>query len=236
MFQPTKANVSCSSLSASVTCEHANAALSYICLQSIGGSKKLGEPGRSNPGAPVPTAPEDLGTGVASPRVALPGAPMLVLHITQSRSKPPASPPSQVLVPSTSTLTGPSDVPSAPGASRTNGDDSSSTGVPCGTDATKDKYRGVIRCVTGHRMVKANEVGLLSPQHHLLKSEQEQEKWERGQPTDNVIPRGHWQEGPRASFHGRGLHIPSTRRGRPRHYGRGNSSGRREWRDLQYPK
>jgi hypothetical protein len=53
MLRPIVANVSCSSLSASVTCEHTNTALSSTCLQLIGGSRKLGEPGSKNPGTLV---------------------------------------------------------------------------------------------------------------------------------------------------------------------------------------
>jgi hypothetical protein len=60
-------------------------------------------------------------------------------------------------------------------------------------------------------MIEADEVPLLSPQHHLLESLQEQERWEWGELTDNAMPRGHRKEGPRAGFLGRGLHIDGTR-------------------------
>jgi hypothetical protein len=89
----------------------------------------------------------------------------------------------------------PSYTPSAPDASCTSG-----AVVPRGTDATNGKYRGVTRCTVGRQTIEADEVRLLSPQHHLLKSEQQQEKWERSEPTDNAIPRGHRKEGSRAGF------------------------------------
>jgi hypothetical protein len=69
--------------------------------------------------------------------------------ITQSQSKPLVSLPSQRQAPSTSMLTAPNDVPSAPGASRTFDADSSGAGVPCLTDATKGKYGGVTRHAAG---------------------------------------------------------------------------------------
>jgi hypothetical protein len=50
----------------------------------------------------------------------------------------------------------------------------------------------------------------MSSQHHLLKSKQEQEKWELFEPMDNTILRGHQQEGPRVVFLGWGFRILDT--------------------------
>jgi hypothetical protein len=91
--------------------------------------------------------------------------------------------------------------------------DSFGASVPHGTDATKGKYGGVTRRAVGRRMIGADEVRLLSPHHHLLKLEQEQEKWERGEPTDNAILRGQRQKGPRVGSlggGGGGLCLPDT--------------------------
>jgi hypothetical protein len=52
----------------------------------------------------------------------------------------------------------PSNAPSVPGDSLTTGADSSSTGVPRGTDATKGKYRGDTRHAMGRRTSGADEV------------------------------------------------------------------------------
>jgi hypothetical protein len=125
----------------------------------------------------------------------------------------------------------PSDTPSAPIASHTCG-----AGVPHDTDATKGIYWGDTRHAAGRQMIEADEVRLLSPKHHLLKSEQELEKQERCEPMDNAILRGHQEEGPRAGFLGQGIRILGTRQGQPRHLGHGNSSNRRARHDLQNPK
>jgi hypothetical protein len=107
---------------------------------------------------------------------------MPVSRITQSRSKPLVSLPDRGLAPSTSMLTTPSDVPSAPDASRTSGVDSSNVDVPHGTatsrgelegtrarpptltanNATKGKYKGVTSPAVGRRMIETDEVQLLS--------------------------------------------------------------------------
>jgi hypothetical protein len=57
----------------------------------------------------------------------------------------------------------PSNMPSAPGASCTSGDDSSSACVPRGTNATKGKYRGDTKRVVGLWKIGVDEVRLLSP-------------------------------------------------------------------------
>jgi hypothetical protein len=158
MSRQTEAIVSCNILSVSVTCEHANVALSSTGLQSIGGGRRLGEPGRSNQDTPEPTAPKDSGAGVASLRAALAEALMPMPRVTQSRSKPLASSPGRGLVPSTSMLTVPGDVPSALGAFNTSGTDSFGAGVHHGTDATKGKYGGDTRRVAGRWMIVADEV------------------------------------------------------------------------------
>jgi hypothetical protein len=79
-------------------------------------------------------------------------------HITRSQSKPPTSSLGRGLDLSTSMLTAPSDVPSAPGASLTFGADSIDTGVPHSTDATKRKYGGVTRRTVGRWTIGADEV------------------------------------------------------------------------------
>jgi hypothetical protein len=60
-------------------------------------------------------------------------------------------------------------------------------------DATRGTYGDVAKCAAGRWTIRAKEVRFLSPQHHLLKSEQEQEKRERCKLMDNTmrIPRGH---------------------------------------------
>jgi hypothetical protein len=67
MSRPIEANVSCNSLSASVTCEHVNVVLSFTCLQSIGEGKKPGATSRSSPDTPGAIVPKDPGAGVTSP-------------------------------------------------------------------------------------------------------------------------------------------------------------------------
>jgi hypothetical protein len=106
-------------LSVTATYEHTNSALSSTCLQSIGGSGESGEPGRSSPVAPGPTAPEDSGAGIASPGAALPDIPRPTPRTTRLRDKPPASSHDRGPAPSTSTLTAPSDTPLASCSSRT---------------------------------------------------------------------------------------------------------------------
>jgi hypothetical protein len=49
MLRLTEASVSCNNLSAVATCEHANSASSPTRLQSIGGGRKLREPGTCSP-------------------------------------------------------------------------------------------------------------------------------------------------------------------------------------------
>jgi hypothetical protein len=88
---------------------------------------------------------------------------MSVPHITQSRSQPPASSHGQGLAPSASTLTVPTDMPSAPGASCTSNANSIGVGVPRGTKTTKGKYRGITRRTEDRRTIGADEVLLLSP-------------------------------------------------------------------------
>jgi hypothetical protein len=82
MFQLTEANVSCNSLSTSMTYEHMSIVLSSTYIQLIGGGRKVGEPDRRNPNTPRPTSLEDAGARVVSPRAALLGAPMLAPRIT----------------------------------------------------------------------------------------------------------------------------------------------------------
>jgi hypothetical protein len=181
MSRSTEANASRNSLSTSVTCEHANVALFSTCLQLIGdGGKYQGNP----TGATwIPPGPQHLRT-----RGGTPGS----TDADTTHHPIPEQTPSVIARPGlalvVSTLTAPSDAPSAPSASRA---DSAGAGVPRGTDATKGKYGVVTRRTEGQRTIGANEVQLQSPQHHFLGSEQEQEKRKWGKPMDNTILRGH---------------------------------------------
>jgi hypothetical protein len=118
MSRPTEANVSCSSLSASVTCEHANTTLSSTYLQSIGRGGKPREPGSSDSDTPGPTAPEDPRAGVTSPKSTDAGA----MHHPMPKQTPTSSL-GRWPTPSTSPLTVPRDTPSAPDASCTSSAD-----------------------------------------------------------------------------------------------------------------
>jgi hypothetical protein len=94
MFRPTKAKVSCSSLSTSVTCEHVSSALPSTCLQSIGRGRRPGEPVRSRPETPGPAVSKDPEVGDASHGAVLLGTPMRPSYIRKPRSEPPVSLPS----------------------------------------------------------------------------------------------------------------------------------------------
>jgi hypothetical protein len=81
------------------------------------------------------------------------------------------------------------------------------------TDATTmGRHRDVIGHDVGRETIRTNEVPLLSPQHHLLKSEQKWEKREQHKSMDNAmhIPRGYQQETPRVGLHGQGLLTPEA--------------------------
>jgi hypothetical protein len=105
-------------------------------------------------------------------------------------------------------------------------------------DTTRGRHRDVAICAAGRQMIRIDEVQLLSPQHHLLKSKKEQEKREQYKSIYNamLIPRGHQQEGPRVELHRRGLWTPGAHRGWHGHRGHNNFDGRRGQWDLQNPK
>jgi hypothetical protein len=216
MFRLTKVKVSCNSLSASATCEHASFASPSTHLQSIGEGGRLGQPDRSKSDNPGPTTPDDPGVGDASPRAVLSETPTRLPHVTKPLSEPSASSPDRGLAPSMLTLVGPGYAPSALSASRASGVGPSGTGISRGTaticgeleetrdkspmfaaaTAAKGRYRGVTRHAAGQWTIRVTKVRLLSLKHSPSTSEHGKEKREWCKPIDNIthIPRGHRHE------------------------------------------
>jgi hypothetical protein len=69
-------------------------------------------------------------------------------------------------------------------------------------DAINGRHEGIVGHTTNRQATGTNEVRLLSPRHHFLKSKQKQEKWEWHKPTTNTIHilGGHQQERPRVGL------------------------------------
>jgi hypothetical protein len=119
MFRPAEDSVSHSNPSMMATCEQMNFMLSSTFIQSIHWSGEPRESDSSSLVASGPVAPEESGAGITSSMVALPGIPRRAPRTSRSWGRHPTSSPSRGHAPSTSTLTMPTDAPSALGSSRT---------------------------------------------------------------------------------------------------------------------
>jgi hypothetical protein len=119
MFWWTEDSISCSNLSATATCEHADYASSPTRLLLMGRGEKPGGSDKHSPDIPGPPVLEDQRAGATSPMVALLKTPAPVSCTTKSRNKLPASSPSRGPAPTTSWPVVPCNVPPALGTSDT---------------------------------------------------------------------------------------------------------------------
>jgi hypothetical protein len=117
MFRWTEASVSCSNLSAAVTCEHTDSALSLTHLLLMGEGEEPREPDKYSPDIPGPMALKDLGARAVSPGATLLRMPAPTPHTTKSFNKLPALSPSRGSTSATATPVAPCIAPPAPGTS-----------------------------------------------------------------------------------------------------------------------